>query len=163
MESVLVSECQRAAGRLASCSASGSVAGARELTGGGQPAAPACTPRPSEDVLCLCGAPDVRTLLWVFLHGTWVSFATGTTLGWELEGGCQCGPDDLGQSEAPAEAAASSCSEPRSLLGCVGCGGTGAWGVPHPYWATQQRQVYHLLSREPWGDVDGPLSPPRPK
>lgn len=77
------------------------MAGARELTGGGQPAAPACTPRPSEDVLCLCGAPDVRTLLWVFLRGTWVSFATGSTLGWELEGGCQCGPDDLGRSEAP--------------------------------------------------------------
>lgn len=106
------------------------MAGARELTGGGQPAAPACTPRPLEDVLCLCGAPDVRTLLWVFLRGTWVSFATGSTLGWELEGSCQCGPDDLGQSEAPAEAAAPSCSEPGSLRGRVGCGGTGARGSP---------------------------------
>ena len=81
MGSVLVSECQRAAGRLASCPAPGSMAGARELTGGGQPAAPACTPRPSEDVLCPCGAPDVRTLLWVFLRGTWVSLVPGTTLG----------------------------------------------------------------------------------
>ena len=23
--------------------------------------------------------------------------------------------------------------------------------------------LYHLLSREPWGDADGPLSPSRPK
>ncbi|CAM9489893.1 unnamed protein product [Rangifer tarandus platyrhynchus] len=67
--SVLVSEQQQAAGRLASCPASGPMAGARELAGGG----PALLRRYVEFVR---GPGRQDTLLRVFLGGTWTSFIT---------------------------------------------------------------------------------------
>lgn len=70
---MLVSEQQQAAGRLASCPASGPTAGARELAGRG----PALLRRCAEFVR---GPRHQDTLLQVFLGGTWTSFITGTAM-----------------------------------------------------------------------------------
>lgn len=62
-DSVLVSERQQAAGRLASCLALGPRAGARELAGGGPAAAPARAPGPRETGSVLWApraTPDIR-------------------------------------------------------------------------------------------------------